>query len=1094
MAAFTLSPADPAIKAYYDDLQTYRHQQVTNELSIRPAFAALLKAVSTKVAWTLILEHKLDDSRARPDGTLFDNLRIPRGYWEAKDTKDNLETEIIKKIDKKYPTFNMIFENSEYGILYQDHHRVLEVDLRHKEQLATLLSRFFTYTGADIEKFQSAVREFQERIPRLAQGLIHRLAEEFTQNLDFGQAFQQFHVLCQQALHKDTSREVVEEMLVQHLITERLFRTVFDNPDFVRRNVIAAEIEKVIEALTNRAFKRSDFLGELDNIYLTLEENAKRIKDFSAKQPFLNVVYERFFQGFSVKQADTHGIIYTPQPIVDFMCASVEVILQQEFNLPLAAPTVQILDPCVGTGNFILNLLKRISRKDLQRKYENEIFCNEVLLLPYYIAALNIEHCYFELMNQYRTYPGICFVDTLNLAESPQLAFFNEENSERVARQKAAPLTVIIGNPPYNVGQKSENDNNKNRKYAVIDSRIHETYAKASRATNKNALSDAYVKFFRWAIDRLNDQDGIICFVSNNGFLDGIAFDSFRKHLAQDFTTIYHLNLGGNTRKGGGGSVFGIMVGVGITFLVRNSARKVEASSKVMLFYHALADQITGAEKLALLTKFQSVEGLTWQILQPDAKNNWLTEGLLADFETFLPLGTKEAKASKSNVGETIFKTFSNGVNTSRDLWVYNFNESLLIANIQRFIAAYNAEVEHWQQRSKKDAQVDTFVSYDDAKLKWSRDLKLDLKRGNFAKFALSKVRFSLYRPFNKQYFFLDRILNQDFGLFPRIFPTPASEGENLVICLTGIGSERPFMVLLTKFIADYHLVGPACSTQCFPFYTYAEDGSKRQENITAWAVKQFETQYGPDLLVSGFRQAQPPLNRGGGGPGTERAEGKVSASSDLLVSASSNLLVSASSDLLVSASSTSEGSLPELAEGHGSTKKAIFFYVYALLHHPLYRERYKENLKRELPRLPLVGDRQTFLTLVEIGQKLADLHLNYEMVAEYPLEWVEKKKVPWTWHVEKMKLTKEKDAIIVNRCLTLKGLPARAFEYQLGHRSALEWVLDQYQITTDQRSGITNDPNRGDEPQYIVRLIGKVITVSVETVKLVERLREVSL
>jgi len=1068
MAAFTLSPADPAIKAYYDDLQTYRHQQVTNELSIRPAFAALLKAVSTKVAWTLILEHKLDDSRARPDGTLFDNLRIPRGYWEAKDTKDNLETEIIKKIDKKYPTFNMIFENSEYGILYQDGQRVLEADLRHKEQLATLLSRFFTYTGEDIQKFEAAVREFQARIPLLAQGLIHRIDEEFKQNVAFGKAFNKFHTLCQQALHKATSREVVEEMLVQHLLTERLFRTVFDNPDFVRRNVIAAEIEKVITTLTNRAFKRSDFLGDLNQIYLTLEDNAKRIEDFSAKQPFLNVVYERFFQGFSVKQADTHGIIYTPQPIVDFMWNSVETILQQEFNLTLAAPTVQILDPCVGTGNFILNLLNRLSRKDLQRKYENEIFCNEVLLLPYYVAALNIEHCYFELMKQYRTYPGICLVDTLNLAESPQLDFFNEENSERVARQKAAPLTVIIGNPPYNVGQISENDNNKNRKYAVIDSRVSATYAKDSRATNKNALSDAYIKFLRWAVDRLDGQDGIICFVSNNGFLEGIAFDGFRQHLAQDFTTIYHLNLGGNARKGGGGSVFGIMVGVGITFLVRNNAKKAVASSKTTLLYHALPNQLTGPEKLALLTKHQSVEGIEWQILHPDAKNNWLTSGLHSEFETFLPMGTKESKVAAQP--EALFKTYSNGAKTNRDSWAYNFQQAGLTSNIQRFMQNYNEEVERWKRRDNKSIQVDDFVINDETKIKWSEGFKHYLERGIAINFDPLKGRESLYRPFCKQYLYFDRFMVERVYQFPKILPTPASEGENLVICVSGIGNNKPFQCLVSNTIPCLDLLE---KTQSFPFYTYAEDGSKRQENITDWAVKQFEAQYGPDPLVAGFRQAQPasgPLPELAEGP--ERAEGQVSASS----------------------TSKGGGPGPERAEGNGSTKKAIFFYVYALLHHPLYRERYKENLKRELPRLPLVGDRQTFLTLVDIGQKLADLHLNYETVEEYPLEWVENQKVPWTWRVEKMKLTKEKDTIIVNRCLTLKGLPASAFEYQLGNRSALEWVLDQYQITTDKRSGITNDPNRADEPQYIVRLIGKVLTVSVETVKLVERLREVSL
>jgi len=1047
MAAFTLSPTAPALQTYYARVENYRRPGTSNETGLRQAFSVLLEEISAAGAWNLVLERNFS-SCTGPAGVLLDNLRIPRGHWEAKDPKANFETEIAKTIAKNYPTFNTLFENSESGILYQDGRRVLEVDLRHKEQLATMLSLFFTYTGADLGKFNTAVREFQARIPRLAQGLIHRIDLEFTQNLAFDQAFQQFHALCQQALHKAPSREVVAELLVQHLLTERLFRTVFDNPDFVRRNIIAAEIEKVLAVLPKRAFKRRDFLGELDTIYLTLEENAKRIKSFSAKQPFLNFVYERFLQGFSVKQADTHGIIYTPQPIVDFMWNSVETILQHEFNLTLNAPTVQILDPCVGTGNFILNLLNRLSREDLQRKYENEIFCNEILLLPYYIAALNIEHCYFERMKQYRTYPGIGLVDTLNLAESPQLAFFNEEKSARVTCQKAAPLTVIIGNPPYNVGQQNENDNNKNHKYAVLERRIRETYAKASRATNKNALSDAYVKFFRWAIDRLEERDGLICFVSNNSFLEGLAFDGFRQHLVQDFTTIYHLNLGGNVRKGPGGNVFGIMVGVGITFLVRKRAKAAEAPAKTTLLYHALTDQMKGAEKLALLTKRQSIEGFEWQSLQPDAKNNWLTAGFHPEFETFLPLGTKEAKAEGQKEVATIFKTFSNGINTSRDAWAYNFNEPLLISDIQQFMEAYKQELNRWMQRRKKNALVANFVTNEETKLKWSEGLKNYLERSIHTVFDISKVRSSLYRPFCKQYLYFDRFMVERVYQFPRIFPTRASEVENMVICVN-LTSERPFTCILTNTITNYVVAGGfGCPTRCFPFYTYAEDGSNRQENITAWAVKQFEAHYGPDLVVAA--ELQPPLTR--------------------------------------------EGPLPELVEGNGSAKKAIFFYVYALLQHPLYRERYQEKLKRELPRLPLVGDRQTFLTLVAIGQKLADLHLNYETVAEYPLTWVENKQVPWTWRVEKMKLTKDKTAIIVNRCLTLKGLPASAFEYQLGQRSALEWVIKQYQITTDQRSGITNDPNRADEPQYIVHLIGKVITVSVKTVELVARLREVSL
>jgi len=889
------------------------------------------------------------------------------------------------------------------------------------------------------------LREFQKRIPALAQGLTQQIERELAQNANFNAAFKHLWLLCQKILQPTLSEAAVKELLVQHLLTERFLQSFFIDSAALKHNLLGAELAKVSEMLEQRGFKCSVFLHELAEFYEIIEAKIQQKGAFTTKQALLDAFYEGFLQSFAPNQADTHGIIYTPQPIVDFMWNSVETILQHEFNLTLNAPTVQILDPCVGTGNFLLNLLNRLSREDLQRKYENEIFCNEVLLLSYYIAALNIEHCYFERMKQYRTYPGIGLVDTLNLAESPQLAFFNEEKSERVARQKAAPLTVIIGNPPYNVGQQNENDNNKNRKYAVIDSRIRETYAKASRATNKNALSDAYVKFFRWAVDRLDDQDGLICFVSNNGFLDGIAFDGFRQHLLQDFTQVYHLDLHGNVRKnpklsGTTHNVFGIQVGVGITIAIRNRRNPTQ-----FLRYFRLPEDWRKEEKFAFLTKSGDVRNIAWQVLQPDAKNNWLTEGFFVDFAAFLPLGTKEAKASKNMVVETIFKTYSMGVGTSRDAWMYDFAAHNLAQKAHSMIETYNTELARWLQAGCP-SEIDEFVLADAKKIKWSSRLKECFARKIQASFAPQALRHSLYRPFTHQYLYFDEVMTHRRAIFPKISPTPASEAENMVICLSARGNNKPFQCLVTKIIPDFHLTG---DTQCFPFYTYAEDGSNRQENITAWAVKQFEAHYGPDLLVAA--ELQPPLTR--------------------------------------------EGPLPELAEGKGlqvdSTKKAIFCYVYALLQHPLYRERYQEKLKRELPRLPLVGDRQTFLTLVAIGQKLADLHLNYETVAEYPLAWVENKQVPWTWRVEKMKLTKDKAAIIVNRCLTLKGLPASAFEYQLGQRSALEWVIKQYQITTDQRSGITNDPNRADEPQYIVHLIGKVITVSVETVKLVERLQK---
>ncbi len=866
-----------------------------------------------------------------------------------------------------------------------------------------------------------AIKAEHTLLPELATALLQRIDEEQQTNEAFVTALETFAVLCQVSINPNISMTAIKEMLVQHVLTERLFRTMFNNPDFMRRNVIAAEIEKVIDALTSRSFSRQEFLAQLDYFYLAIEQAAATIRHYSEKQSFLNTVYERFFHGFSVKQADTHGIIYTPQTIVDFMCASVEEVLQREFGKTLSSEGVLILDPCVGTGNFMVNILHRLSYSTLRHKYEQELFCNEVMLLPYYIASLNIEHAYFELMQTYQPFTGMNFVDTLDMERQQQTTLFNQDNTIRVERQKQADIMVIIGNPPYNVGQINENDNNKNLPHKTIDQRVRETYAKDSRATNKNALSDMYVKFFRWAVDRLGDRDGIICFVTNNGFLQGIAFDGFRKHLAQEFTTIYHLNLGGNARKQGGGNVFGIMVGVGITLLVRNRANRKQLDAPATIYYHTLDNAMNGDAKLAALERCKNMNALAWQQLHPDAKQNWITEGLHAEFDTFLPMGTKEAKAAKRQEVETMFKLFSNGINTSRDIWAYNFTQTSLMRNIQRFIDTYNTEVGRWQQHANKQTHIDDFVLYDDTKTKWSEGLKKHLERSIYTTFEATQIRLSLYRPFCKQNLYFDRIMTERVYQFPVIFPDRTSEADNVVICVN-LTAERDFACIMTETIANYVVAGGfGCPTRCFPFYTYNEDGSNRTENITDWAVQQFTAHYSMPIK-----------------------------------------------------------------------KWDMFYYTYALLHHPGYRERYAENLRRELPRVPLLGNHQTFLTLAEIGQKLATLHVQYETVAEYPLEWVEQK--PWTWRVEKMKLNKDKTALAVNRSLTLRGIPAEAFAYTLGNRSSLEWVIDQYQVKTDKRSGITNDPNRDDDPEYIARLVGRVVTVSVETMRLVEQIAAVPL
>ena len=961
------------------------------------------------------------NKRIAVDGALIDDFKLAHGYWEAKDIHDDLPTEVLRKFEAGYPRDNILFQTPHHAILWQNAQPVLDVNLTDPTELIGTLETFFSHRPREYTEWEEAVSQFKDRVPALGNGLAELIEKERGANREFTAAFAAFHEKCRQSINPNLSEAAVEEMLIQHLLTERIFQTVFSNSEFTRRNVIAREIETVITALMSHAFSREDFLRSLDPFYVAIERTAATIDDFSQKQGFLNTVYEQFFQGFSVKVADTHGIVYTPQPIVDFMVRSVEEILGAEFDRSLSDSGVHIIDPFVGTGNFIVRVMREIRKTALAQKFAAELHCNEVMLLPYYIASMNIEHGFYEATGDYQPFEGICLVDTFELVEEdkPYLPYFTEENAERVKKQKETPMFVIIGNPPYNVGQVNENDNNKNRKYETMDARVAETYGKDSTATNKNALADPYVKAIRWASDRIGDE-GVVTFVTNNSFLDNMAFDGMRKNLGDDFDAIYILDLSGNVRKnpklsGTTHNVFGIQVGVSINFFIK---RRDNANSQPEIFYARVDELWRKEDKYRYLDSKKHYRNIEWQSITPDCRYTWLTEGLHAEFEAFLPMGTKKAKAVKGTVVDVIFQTYSNGVKTNRDAWAYNFNRYTLIENMSGIIETYNAEVDRWKRLVNRNENIDDFVVSDEAKIKWSGDLKLKLKSGTTTNFSQEKVRVSLYRPFTKSNLYFDRVMNNSVYVFPSIFPIPETEQENRVICVGGYG-RKEFAVLMSKFIPDLNLY--ADPQQSFPFYTYNEDGENRRENITDWAVEQFRAHYRDDTIG----------------------------------------------------------------------KWNIFHYVYGLLHHPAYRERYAANLKRDLPRLPYAPD---FWNFAKAGQRLGEIHVGYEDADEYPLTYIETPDTQLDWRVEKMKLSKGKTQIVYNNFLTLDGIPAKAFDYRLGNRSALEWVIDQYRVKTDKRSGIVNNPNRDDDPQYIVKLIAKVIAVSLETVDIVANLPELGI
>lgn len=584
MICLNLKPSHQIIKDYYREINQLQESGHLHEGATAPLFGALLRYCAHQVKWQFIEQKRMDNDVVL-DGAFYDELNLPRGLWEVKDTQEDLDIEISKKFAQGYPKDNILFQSPQRLVIYQNQETPVFDAVIHDNphQLIEGLKRFFSYTKPQVREWQAAVEEFQGKIADLGKSLVDTIDLAQRNNKRFKDAFERFTEQCRKNINPNLAMAAVKEMLIQHLLTERIFTNIFNNPEFIQKNVIAREIDDVIQALTSQAFSKIEFIkqNQLDKFYTVLERAAAMIEDHSDKQAFLNTVYERFFQGFAVKVADTHGIVYTPQPLVEFMVKSVEEILQREFGKSLVSPEVHIIDPFVGTGNFIIRILREIYRLDftkIRHKYQQELHCNEIMLLPYYIACLNIEQAFYELTGEYQPFPGICLVDTFELTEGQQIEMFTPENTQRLQCQKDVPIFVIIGNPPYNVGQMNENDNNKNRKYPKLDKLVAETYAADSKATNKNALSDVYVKAFQWATWRLRDKKaGIVAFITNNGFLDNIAFDGMRYHLRKNFDKLFIVDLGGNVRKNQKGehNVFGIRVGVSIIFLIKGGANGV---------------------------------------------------------------------------------------------------------------------------------------------------------------------------------------------------------------------------------------------------------------------------------------------------------------------------------------------------------------------------------------------------------------------------------------------------------------------------------------------------------------------------------------
>ncbi|UOA34411.1 hypothetical protein DSM110093_04247 (plasmid) [Sulfitobacter sp. DSM 110093] len=838
------------------------------------------------------------------------------------------------------------------------------------------------------------------------------------------------------------------EMLAQHIITRPVFQVLFEGHQFTSENPVSRAMQRVLDVLNEANLDKES--KDLEKFYASVKLRAQGITDPSAKQKLIVELYDKFFRNAFPRTTEKLGIVYTPVEIVDFIIHSVNEVLQQEFGQTLGSEGVHIIDPFTGTGTFITRLLQSglIAPEELEHKFRNEIHANEIVLLAYYIAAINIEAVYHGLQGGgYVPFEGICLTDTFQMYESDDLiSHYMPDNSERRKRQKATDIRVIVGNPPYSTGQRSENDNAANVSYPGLDEKIRSTYAARSKATLQRNLYDSYIRAIRWGSDRIGKAGGVMAYVSGSGWIERGFADGMRKCLAEEFSNLYVFHLRGDIRKnmlskgraGEGGNVFGSgsMTGVAISVFVKNP--DAEKTGEIKVF--DIGDNLQEREKLAAISSLGSLQGIgeSWKEVVPDDHGDWLNQRDTS-FDAFIRIGEKKDKSV-----EKVFENFSLGVVTNRDAWCYNFGKQKLEKNIKEHIDFYNSELRR-KRSSGFDGSVDDFIDTDPERISWTRALKGDLKKEKPLDFSDGEIVISQYRPFSRQWMYYGRRLNEMVYQMPRIFPNGSV--KNRVIHTSGSGARSGFSVLMTEKLPDiqHHDNG-----QCFPLKVFEEateadglfantetfDGYRSRDAIT-------------DAGLAHFMAAYP---------------------------------------------------------GEEITKEDLFYYVYGLLHSEDYRSRYADNLTKELPRIPCVKKAEDFWAFSRAGRALGEMHVNYEGVDPYPvtikqgdLRTAVIKDPEAFYRVTKMKFggnarEKDKSTVIYNANITMQGIPLEAYDYVVNGKPALEWVMERQVVKTDKKSGITNDANRYaietmGNPAYPLELFQRVITVSLETMKIVRGL-----
>ena len=1097
------------IEEYYSKIEDAKKSGTDNEQNIREFFYELLKNYTNPLNIKIereIKEH-VGDKIIYYDGKLKKG-NMDLGWVENKDAKDDLEKEIKNKIGKNYNLNNTIFENSKELVLYQNGKRAIKIKMEDGEKLDKVLIKFVNFKIGEYKKFQDAFDNLKKILPELAEDLREFFAKEKNINKEFEEELEKFTNTCQRSINHNITEEIAIEMIIQHMLTRDIFVMLFHNQNFHRNNIISKSIEDILENINEKSAEISQKI----ETYMRVLNSYIANMDKKDKQDILKTFYSDFYKALNSKKADVQGIEYTPIQIVKFMVDASEELLYRHFNKKLSSKEVNILDPCSGTGIFMAEIINRINSKDLEYKYKNELFSNEIDIMPYYISNLNIENAYFERTNSYKIFENMCFLDTLEFQiKSDKTSFlgmeeFNKENVERAIKQYRKEINLIIGNPPYNANQKSENDNNKNKVYVDLDKRIKATYINES-AAQKTKQYDMYKRFIRWATDRIkSENDGIIAFITNNAYLDSKQDDGFRKSVQKEFDYIYIVDLKGNARKRNkieGGNVFNIQTGVAIMFLIKqgrndnnvasahcingseesaketNAQRvcqrhahsvgcKAEAKASLLsekqnkinplyqkkanIKYYNVGDYLSGDKKLMALQsngKPKKITEFDFEDIIPDKNGQWLnqTDNDFYEHIALIDKNVKNQKVGKAIEQKAIFKLFSLGIATNRDDWAYDFDKKQLEKKIKYFLNIYDNERKKWADKKLNDENMNENLDYS---IKWSEHLKNQLISNKDIKFNKKSIVKCLYRPFTYQYLYFDNKFCDRLSFNKIAFPNDNS--ENLTLNFHVSTPRRYTDCFVSNKIIDLNFTVIA-GIISVPLYIY-ENGEKKI-NITDWALKEFKKKY-----------------------------------------------------------------------GESATYENIFAYCHAVLSSPKYQKKYEENLKTDYPRIPL-HSKKIFERFVELGNRLIKLQTEFENEQESHCEdkvrsnqnkadchavchsaiarnddIAEKRnednnnvavasasrweahcvnnsekstqgvKTPCCHAMEKINLKiekdfdympsgienpnknrffdflqikKDKETIIFDSKNKISNIPKKAFLYKIGTRSALDWIIDYY-------------------------------------------------